>query len=245
MMERSTSTATARPEIDTPPADDDDRPAAHLSRERIIRVAITLLDSEGLAGLSMRRLADRLDAGAMSLYWYFSTKDELLAAATETVLGEVRLQDLAADDWREAIRSIAFDIRTAIRRHPWLRQMLSSRPAAGPNGLAVFEAILLSLAKTGLEGHRLDVAATTLIGYVLGFAVGEDVWVDAFQAEGQEGLTFPPGLMAEQPVLDPYFAAATRRDPDQRFAAGINLILAGIEAGSTGDATDPSGRGPA
>lgn len=242
-MERSTSTATARSEIDTPPATDDDRPAAHLSRERIIRVAITLLDSEGLAGLSMRRLADRLDAGAMSLYWYFSTKDELLVAATETVLGEIRLQDLA-DDWREVIRSIAFDIRAAIRRHPWLRQMLSSRPAAGPNGLAVFEAILLSLTKIGLDGHRLDVAATTLVGYVLGFAVGEDVWVDAFQAEGQEGLTFPPGLMAEQPVLDPYFAAATRRDPDRRFAAGINLVLAGIEAGATDDATGPGGREP-
>lgn len=243
-MERSTSTATARSEIEVPSAADGDRQVVPLSRERIIRVAIILLDSEGLSGLSMRRLADRLDAGAMSLYWYFSTKDELLTAATETVLGEIRLHDLA-DDWREAIRSIAFDIRAAIHRHPWLRQMLSSRPTTGTNGLAVFEAILLNLAKIGLDGHRLDVAATTLIGYVLGFAVGEDVWVDAFQVEGQEGLTFPPGLMAEQPVLDPYFAAANRRDPDQRFAAGINLVLAGIEASTTDDATALADREPA
>lgn len=229
-MGRSTNTAV-RPEIEAAPATDGDGQAAHLSRERIIRVAIDLLDAEGLAGLSMRRLADRLDAGAMSLYWYFSTKDELLAATTEAVLGEIRLQPLA-DDWRAAIRSIAADIRAAIRRHPWLRQMLSSHPATGPHGLAVFEAILLTLAKFGLDGDRLDVAATTIIGYVLGFAVGEDVWVDAFQEEGQAPhiLRFPPGLLAEQPVLDAYFAEATVRDPDQRFVAGIDLVLAGIEA---------------
>lgn len=240
-MGRSTNTATERPELDAPPpAADGDGQVAPLSRERIIRVAITLLDTEGLAGLSMRRLADRLDAGAMSLYWYFSTKDELLAATTEAVLGEIRLQHLG-DDWRGAIRSIASDIRAAIRRHPWLRQTLSSHPAVGPHGLAVFEAILLTLGEIGLEGHRLDVAATTLIGFVIGFAVNEDVWVDAFQVEGQAGLTFPPGLLAEQPVLDAYFADSTRRDPDHRFEAGINLVLAGIEADAAGEATGSGG----
>jgi AcrR family transcriptional regulator len=210
-----------------PPANDGRGPAPNLSRERIIRSAITLLDSEGLSGLSMRRLADHLDAGAMSLYWYFSTKDELLRAATDTVLGEIRLEDLP-DDWRAAVRAIASDLRATIQRHPWLRQMLSTVPATGPHGLGVMESMLTTLSQAGLREQQLDFAATTILGYVFGFAVAENAWTNTFRAATPDVLTTAAGTMADYPFVVSFLTDAAAVDPYLRFVTGINLILAGV-----------------
>lgn len=201
----------------------------NLSRQRIIQSAITLLDAEGLAGLSMRRLADHLDAGAMSLYWYFSTKDELLRATTDAVLGEIVLDDLP-EEWEASVRALASDLRAAIHRHPWLRQTLSSAPAAGPHGVAVIETILLTLAQSGLSGRELDIGVTTLLGYIQGFTVGEHLWTDAFRDATSGTMTLPPEIVDAHPQFAAFVNDASMADPDLRFVSGINLILAGIAA---------------
>lgn len=209
---------------------------ANLSRERIIRGAIVLLDADGLPGLSMRRLADTLDAGAMSLYWYFSTKDELIKATTDAVLGEIRLQHLP-DDWRAAVRQIASDLRAVIHRHSWLGQTLSSSPAVGPHGIAVTETMLLTLSKAGLTVRQLDLAASTIFGYMLGFAVGEHLWVRTFRDDMGGALVLPPDVVAGHPFLASFVIDASGVDPDLRFVTGINLLLAGIEAGALGESS--------
>lgn len=224
-----------------PPATDDTQSTGpdergqptSLSRERIIGGAIVLLDAEGLPGLSMRRLADNLNAGAMSLYWYFSTKDELIKATTDAVLGEIRLQNLP-DDWRAAVRQIASDLRAVIHRHAWLGQTLSGSPAVGPHGIAVVETLLLTLSRAGLAVRQLDFAATTIFGYMLGFAVGEHLWVRTFRDDMGGALMLPPEVVADRPFLASFVADAAKVDPDLRFIAGVNLLLAGIEAGALG-----------
>src|ERR687893_1971585 len=71
-----------------------------LSREQIVRAAIEILDAEGAAGLSMRRLGTRLGSGATSLYWHVAHKDELLELAVDEVLGEVYVPEAGDTPWR-------------------------------------------------------------------------------------------------------------------------------------------------
>jgi AcrR family transcriptional regulator len=207
-----------------------------LSRERIIRSAIILLDAEGLAGLSMRRLADNLDAGAMSLYWYFSTKDELVRAATDATLSEIRLRNLP-DGWDAKVRALATDVRAVIQRHPWLGQTLSGAPATGPHGLAVFEAFLEALAQLGLGGDQLDSAVSTILGYIQGLAVSERLWTNAFRGTSPRTVNLSPAIVNQNPRFAAFVTNAALVDPDRRFIDGINLILAGL-AGGAGDVAE-------
>jgi AcrR family transcriptional regulator len=204
--------------------------SSHLSRDRIIQGAIALLDADGPSGLSMRRLADNLNAGAMSLYWYVPTKDDLLKQAADTVLAEIHLSDLP-DDWRSASRLLALDLRRVVRRHPWITLLLTIQPSLGPNGLALIETMLATLARGGLTGANLDTAMTTLYGYVLGLAIGETVWDNTLRERlattGAGHAVTPPA----RSLLASFFAAANGITGDDRFAAGLDLVLDGIEAG--------------
>ena len=66
-------------------------PRGHLSKERVFRAAVDLADREGLESLTMRKLADELGVGAMSLYYYFANKDELIDGMVDVVFGEIEL----------------------------------------------------------------------------------------------------------------------------------------------------------
>src|SRR3954469_14604895 len=93
-----------------------------LDRAGITDVTGRLLDAEGLAKFSMRRLAAELDVTAMSVYWYVDTRDDLLELALDAVCGELRLPDpwVADEDWRDQLRSLATEYRALLVRHPWL-----------------------------------------------------------------------------------------------------------------------------
>src|SRR3954467_6613212 len=92
-----------------------------LDRDRITEVTVRLLDAEGLAKFSMRRLAAELNVTAMSVYWYVDTKDDLLELALDSVFGELELPvgvasagvsaggpaERSAEDWREQLRGLA------------------------------------------------------------------------------------------------------------------------------------------
>ncbi|MDQ3692282.1 MAG: TetR/AcrR family transcriptional regulator [Chloroflexota bacterium] len=210
------------------PPDGRGRPA-HLSRDRIIQGAIALLDAEGPAGLSMRRLADTLDAGAMSLYWYVPAKDALLQLAADAVLAEVRRHDLP-EDWRGASRHLAHDLRRVMRRHPWLALLLTTQPNLGPNGLALVETMLATLTRAGLTGTGLDTAMTTLYGYVLGLAIGETLWDTANREPLQPTGGVDPETAPERPLLTAFLASTSAIASDDRFAAGLDLVLDGIAA---------------
>lgn len=69
---------------------------AGLARDKIVAATVRLLDADGLAKFSMRRLAAELGVTAMSVYWYVDTKDDLLELALDSVMGEMRLPDEAA-----------------------------------------------------------------------------------------------------------------------------------------------------
>jgi len=161
------------------------RPAPEpLSRDRIVRVAIEIADAEGLASVSLRKVADALGAGPMRLYGYLSTKAELLELMVDVVYGEMApatqpSTTAAPMHWRDALRSIAQCMRAAARRHGWFIELLGGRPHQGPNALAHLEATLSALSGPGAFDDIDDVmqAARTVNAYVIG----------ALQSEASEG----------------------------------------------------------
>ncbi|MEV4256070.1 TetR/AcrR family transcriptional regulator, partial [Spirillospora sp. NPDC049652] len=142
---------------DRPPRD------RRLDRERIVAVAVALLDAGGHRELSMRRVAEALGVTAGSLYWYVRTKDELLELALDHVLGEVGVTDGdAADpdgaDWRRAVAGLARSHRAMLLRHRWVLSELTVRPNLGPNAFALAEAGLRAMSRAGFAGDGLDAA---------------------------------------------------------------------------------------
>lgn len=140
-----------------------------LSLERIVATAIELLDAEGIDGLKMRRLADRLGAGAMSLYWHVDNKEGVLDLALDSVL-ECREPKTVSQDWREDVVHQLEDWRARMLRHPWAAALLPRR-ALGPSILGRLELLSQTLAKAGVAEADLNVAIWSLWNYVMGATI--------------------------------------------------------------------------
>lgn len=137
-------------------------PKPALSLERIVEEAIALVDAEGLSGLSMQKLAERLGFTKMSLYRYVPGKEQLTALMVDIGLGPP--PDLAAvqsdsdeQRWRVELRHWAEEIFERYQAHPWAIELVIGARPFGPNEMGWTEAALLAMAGTGLTGpERLD-----------------------------------------------------------------------------------------
>ena len=142
------------------------------SRDEIAAAAVRIADAEGIEGLSMRRLAQELGAGTMTLYHYLRTKDELLLLVTDAVMAEVVVPPdaLPTDDWRAAVTAIAHRSRAALERHPWIFDIVED-PGAGPNGVRHFDQSMQAVANLpGTLRDRLDVIFA-VDEYVFGYCL--------------------------------------------------------------------------
>lgn len=131
----------------------------------IIEAGIAVADAEGLEALSMRRVANRLEVGTMSLYTYVPGRSELLELMIDTVYGEVELPD-PAEGWRHRVDSLTRQRWQLFSRHPWLLDYNMNRLPLGPHVLDVEEAMYAAVAAAGLTGTDV-VAVTNLIGWQL------------------------------------------------------------------------------
>lgn len=218
------------------------RPApSPLSRDRIVRAAIDLADADGLAAVSLRKVAGALDAGPMRIYGYLATKEELLDVMVDTVYGEIMRDEPGGDDWRSALRSIAGALRAAALRHEWFIDLVGGRPNMGPNALAYLETALSTL--DGAAGFDdIDTvmrAVGTVTAYVIGAIQGE---ITELRAERATGMSEQQWQDASGPYLGRMLASgrfptlarvtrdATHPGPDANFAAGLDYVLDGIAA---------------
>ena len=108
--------------------------------DRVVRAAVAFADRHGIEALSMRKLADELGVGAMSLYYYFANKDELIDGMVDVVFGEIEPPSLELE-WKTAMRRRAVSTREALRRHRWAVGLMEGR-TAGLASIRVREAIL-------------------------------------------------------------------------------------------------------
>lgn len=215
---------------------------APLSRDQIVRAAITVADAGGLTSVSFRRLAASLDVGPMRLYGYVSSKEEVFELMVDAVYGEMASAGPICGGWRESLREVAYRTRQAARKHEWLVELLGSRPNIGPNGLAYLEASIAALSgEPGFEDVNVVMQATgTVNAYVIGALRLE---ASERRAEHETGLNQTEWQQASWPYLRrmmatgrfPTLARVLREagepSADDVFDEGLNCVLNGIAAG--------------
>ena len=206
---------------------------AGLSTQRVVAEAVRLADSEGVDGLSMRRLAGALGAGAMSLYHYVANKEQLLDAMIDVVFGEIELPPVGTD-WQSAMRRRSVSARQVLARHPWAVGLMESRTSPGPAHLRHREAITACLRRAGFPVLMATHATWLLDSYVYGYALQEASL--PFDTAGEladlvEDVFLPQLPADEFPYLNKSAAAlvAAGYDPTEEFVFGLDLILAALE----------------
>jgi AcrR family transcriptional regulator len=212
-------------------------PKPGLSLDRIVAAAVKVAASEGLAAVSMSRVAGELGASAMSLYRYVASKDELLALMVDAALGPPPPAP-PGEDWRAGLSRWAWGYHDALRRHPWALQVPIGGPPTTPNGIAWMEDGLAALAGTGLEeGEKLGVILL-LSGYVRNEATLAADIAAAAATSGSEVMPAWSSLIrrltdAERfPALHAALASGALDqddDPDDEFEFGLERVLDGVE----------------
>ncbi|MFI9580900.1 TetR/AcrR family transcriptional regulator [Streptomyces sp. NPDC052236] len=216
-----------------------------LDRDKIIDATVRLLDTEGAAKFSMRRLAAELNVTAMSVYWYVDTKDDLLELALDAVFGTLELPDVGAEgDWREQLRELAAGFRTLLVRHPWVSALIGTFLNIGPHSMGFSLAVQQVMRNTGLppEGQMGGLAA--VFHFVYGFGAIEGHFKERCAAAGvsqDEYFRQAMGAISEAPEFKENFESAAElmearggqtveemRERDFGFA--LDLLIDGIEA---------------
>jgi AcrR family transcriptional regulator len=185
-----------------------------LTVDDITRAAVRIADVEGLAGVSMARVAAEVGNSTMALYRHVKSKDELLLLMSDCALEEPPGEP-AAGDWRQQLTAWAFDVLAMIRRHRWYRDIPISGPPMGPRNLQWFDRALGALAGTGLaEGDKVMVV-TGLLPLVHG--------------QARLSLDLSAGYAADPASFGDGYAAALARMVDPvRFPALSRVISAGV-----------------
>ncbi|WP_276611666.1 TetR/AcrR family transcriptional regulator [Cryptosporangium phraense] len=141
-----------------------------LTMDQITKTALVIVDEEGLAALTMRRLADALGTGAASLYRHVANREELLVEVVDHVLGDVEFAELKPT-WREDFGTVAHNLRAALLHHPHLLPVVLRTPLLGPNALRGREASLRRILDFGFSRADAQPIYTVLVSTVLGQAV--------------------------------------------------------------------------
>ena len=217
-------------------------PRDTLTADQIVRAAIDLLDRDGLDGLNMRRLGQRLGSAATAIYWHIKTKDDLVRLAGDAIWDEVQLPDFDTTDWRAAATAMAAGLNDMLARHPWFVQAFGSHLLYGPGKARYDDHSLAVYEKAGFAPADADRAAGTVLIFVLGNTLGPAAQVSLTRRLGKDGAD------AEQ-VLADTTARATKiatqfprlrerihtpgadyaAAPESTFQFGLKAILDGFE----------------
>jgi AcrR family transcriptional regulator len=197
-----------------------------LSRERIVVVAVELLDAQGIDGLTMRRLADRLGSGVMSLYWHVDNKEDVFDLALDSVL-EYRASPETGEspDWRGDVVHMLENWRARMLRHPWSASLLPRR-ALGPNILSRLEMLSKTLSRAGVADADLNAAIWSLWNYVMGATLTRASFdlSEEDRAAAQQRLTrlseHYPTIERSRLLLD--------NDWNGTFRKGLDFLLDGL-----------------
>ncbi len=145
---------------------------APLSKQRVLQAAVALAERDGIESLTMRKLADELGAGAMSLYHYVPNKEQLLDGMVDIVFSEIELPSTDVD-WKTALRRRAISTREVLNRHRWAVGLMESRLTPGPASFALHNAVLGCLREGGFSIEMTIQAYSVQDAYIYGFALQE------------------------------------------------------------------------
>lgn len=218
-------------------------PRDTLTRDQIVTAAIELLDADGLEGLSMRALGQRLGSAATAMYWHVGSKDDLIVLAGDQVWHEIPLPDLRSVDWRTAAAAMATDLYAMLTRHTWLVQAFGTFVVFGPGTARHHEHSLAVYEAAGFTGERADQAMSTVFTFVLGNALGAAATTSLTRKLGRDGdnaeelirdrMAKAGEIAARFPRLRARLgtpAADYAGTPDGSFEFGLQAILDGLAA---------------
>jgi AcrR family transcriptional regulator len=214
-----------------------------LTVDGIVAAAVDVADAEGLLALSMRRVAEQLGVGTMSLYTHVPSKAELIDLMLDTVCAESTGPDKPTRGWRARLERVAQENWSLFHRHPWVLQIGRSRPVLGPNLIAKYERELRAIDGIGLTDVEMDAVLALVLGHVEGAARRS---VESALAVQQTGVTDEQWWAARAPLLEKVFdperfpiasrvgaaageAYGAASAPEHEFGFGLQRILDGIE----------------
>lgn len=202
------------------------RPRGSLTSEAILDAAEAVA-VDGFDALTMREVAARLGAAPMSLYRYYATKDELVDALLDRVLGRLDVPP-PTKDWVDDVRAYVLAHRRLLEEHPWAVSVLFTHPTPGPNSVAIGEELLARLDRGGVTGEPAVVAFSALLALNYGwsaFTTGRDSGAPdaADLAERLRSLpasAFPLTVAVAEPM--------SRYGSDEHYDVALERLLAGL-----------------
>ncbi|QVQ52989.1 TetR/AcrR family transcriptional regulator C-terminal domain-containing protein [Spiractinospora alimapuensis] len=219
-------------------------PRPTLSRDRIVKAAVNIADTEGLEAMSMRRVAEDLGVGTASLYTYVPGKDELFALMVDGMIAMSRLPHEHPGGWREKVTAWAREDWQDYRAHPWVIQLTSARHLAGPGTLAWMNSALSVLEDTGLTEGEMLAAVNSVDAFVRGQA-REAIQVAMERDEMRDGSEGGEGRSWQEveeeflrthvdwnqyPSMLRIVETTGDADAEASFEFGLESLLDGIEA---------------
>ncbi len=213
-----------------------DRP--RLSKTAVVERGLAVADAEGLAAVTIRRLAAELGVTPMALYWHFRSKDELMTGLADAVWAEIDVRVDARDDWPVQLRGLLESLVRVLRRHPCASQLLvGSEKRTGEAALVASETALEVLDRGGFDAeysaaivHQALCTGLMLVISEPGFEPG---LTEAERVEHQRQARVRLALLP--PDRFPMLVAAAGpmtacNDPDFHYQLGVDMFVAGVQA---------------
>ena len=236
---REEGLTVSRPGVGTVVAGPAPRRDHELTRERIVAAAIVIADADGMAELSMRRIAGALGVSTMALYRHVPSKDDLTLAMIDSAIGELPLPARRPPGgWRACLELCARLEWAGFQRHPWLAPIMSiTRPQLAPSAMRLTEWVLGSFDDTGLSQADRMYVQVLLFTFVRGVASALEPEVEAVQESGltneqwieQQTTTFLAAL--DEGAMSRFRELASHDfdfDLDQLFEFGLARLLDGL-----------------
>ena len=215
-------------------------PRPSLTLDRIVTAAIAVADADGLAAVSMSRVAGELGVATMSLYRYVPAKSDLLTLMIDVAPGPPPAPRAPDEQWRPALERWARALLEALRRHPWVRQVPVTGPPITPQSVAWMETGLASLRDTGLRGLEQLSTITLLSNHAREWASLTADMNAAAEAAGETGQEAENRYWQQLamltatgpfPALRELIGHLAEEEPEQAdadFAFGLDRILDGV-----------------
>ena len=209
-----------------------DKQREALSRERLLEIALSIVDSDGIEGLSMRRLASAVNVEAASLYSWFPNKRTIIEGVVEAIRAEAFDPDFDRTmSWQRSLEHLGIRYREALMRHPRALPAFSKRPVLTERGLGYVEILLDALRNDGLTVRQANRALNLVAGLVTGLCV----------TEASPGYHDEPGVTLEEfrtlgtllpadrfPRLLEVLGQPEPEDSDVQFRLGLRALIAGL-----------------
>lgn len=192
-----------------------------LTRQRIVETAATLIDAEGLAALSARRLAAELGVQGPSLYNHYATMGEILDDVADAVIAQVDVSFFGTHDWRDALRLWARSYHDVLSEHPNIVAVLAHGPGRRPAALAMADTVYGGLIDAGWPAARATHIGALLRYLITGSALGSFAL----------GFAEDPQLYEQYPHLRrAHLLAEHQHSVDEgAFTLGLEMLIGGLD----------------